>query len=327
MNVSGIIGSGSSKPRTYAYLEPAIERNGDQNLSMRWTMGSVEGGGDHFANSESADLLAATTALGLACSLVLYCTTQLVFTSSAIKRPSEFHNKHIMSTPSNPPPYSSPFRRRTLGRAPSPPTWACYEQIPYDDEYSDESASDDEDNDNSCSEDDEDYGHVVFHGDEKEDNDESAPHDELNTCAPPSPTDQDGTNLDVDHGGDADKSNTADLSNPKRDIKGKQRAVEPEHPVDDAPLPPPPKKQPHSRRRRQPSHTLRPILTIQKSQGFVWNQVSLLPQYAISPCALMYSTFLQDLFIPPYIKDRCLFFFFASSSVAFNSPLLSFGFR
>jgi len=205
-----------------------------------------------------------------------------------------------MSTSTNTP-YSSPFRRRTLGRAPSPPTWACYEQIPYDDEYSDESASDDEDNENSCSEDDEDYGRVVFHG-EKEDNDESTPHDELDACAPPSLPDQDSNNMDVDHGVEADKSSTADLGNSKKDIKGKQRAVEPEHAVEDAPSPLPTKKQPHARRRRQPNHTLRPILTIQKSQGFVWN---------------------QDLFIPPYIKDRYIASTSPPNSTGFVSSAVS----
>ena len=48
------------------------------------------------------------------------------------------------------------FRRRAYGRAPSPPTWACYEQIPYEDDYSD-SASED----NSCSEDEEDYYRAI----------------------------------------------------------------------------------------------------------------------------------------------------------------------
>ena len=51
--------------------------------------------------------------------------------------------------------YPEFFRRRTMGRAPSPPTWACYEQIPYADDYSD-SGSDV----NSCSEDEDDYHHV-----------------------------------------------------------------------------------------------------------------------------------------------------------------------
>ncbi|KAJ3516524.1 hypothetical protein NLJ89_g1068 [Agrocybe chaxingu] len=50
-----------------------------------------------------------------------------------------------MSTAGNP--YY--FRRRTMGRAASPPTWACYEQI-----HDDDCSNSDSD---SCSEDDEDY--------------------------------------------------------------------------------------------------------------------------------------------------------------------------
>jgi len=58
----------------------------------------------------------------------------------------------------------------------------------------------------------------------------------------------------------------------QKDVKGKQRAVEPE--------PESPRRQ---KKKRSSVYTLRPILTIQRSQGFVWN---------------------QDLFVPPYIKDR-----------------------
>src|ERR1700733_11688582 len=43
------------------------------------------------------------------------------------------------------------FRRRTIGRAASPPTWACYEQIPYDGDEDSDSVSD------SCSEDEDEY--------------------------------------------------------------------------------------------------------------------------------------------------------------------------
>jgi hypothetical protein len=60
----------------------------------------------------------------------------------------------------------------------------------------------------------------------------------------------------------------------QKDVKGKQRAIEPE------PESPSPRRQ---RKKREHVFTLRPILTIQRSQGFVWN---------------------QDLFVPPYIKDR-----------------------
>jgi hypothetical protein len=60
--------------------------------------------------------------------------------------------------------------------------------------------------------------------------------------------------------------------------------VDPEHEVGDSP-PPPPKPRLRSKKRHsgRRTRTLRPILTIHKSQGFVWN---------------------QDLFVPPYIKDR-----------------------
>ncbi|KAJ6492492.1 hypothetical protein C8R47DRAFT_1120879 [Mycena vitilis] len=70
---------------------------------------------------------------------------------------------------------------------------------------------------------------------------------------------------------------TPKLSQPPVDVKGKQRAVDP--------MPAPPKRRPRSKKQqpRQHVYTLRPILTIQRSQGFVWN---------------------QDLFVPPYIKDR-----------------------
>ena len=56
-----------------------------------------------------------------------------------------------MTNPTTISPYSSYFRRRTIGRAASPPTWAWYEQIPYDDEdYSDSRWQSEDD---SCSED------------------------------------------------------------------------------------------------------------------------------------------------------------------------------
>lgn len=190
-----------------------------------------------------------------------------------------------------PSPYASFFRHRTLGRAPSPPTWACYEQIQYDDEYSDDSASDgdshdeddddddgdeDHDNDNSCSEDDEDYGH---HPDSSSSSIQG--HE-----PPQSPEGSEKIN---------DPSESA-----KKDVKGKGRAVDPAHEAGDSPPPPPrsrlrPKKR-HSGRR---TRTLRPILTIHKSQGFVWNQVSNVPcpsseyNQALIPCINRTSSFLH----------------------------------
>ncbi|KAG6372248.1 hypothetical protein JVT61DRAFT_8050 [Boletus reticuloceps] len=160
-----------------------------------------------------------------------------------------------ISTPNSP--YSSYFRRRTIGRAASPPTWACYEQIPYSDDDDDDDYSDSQSEDDSCSEDGEDY---------------HPPHDHS--------LDHPAANMEIDkadHHTDTPSSTADDEKNPaqfKKDIKGKQRAVDPEA---EAP------KRHHRKRDRRPTHTLRPILTIQKSQGFVWN---------------------QDLFVPPYIKDR-----------------------
>lgn len=165
-----------------------------------------------------------------------------------------------------PSPYASFFRHRTLGRAPSPPTWACYEQIQYDDEYSDDSASDgdshdddeddDEDDDHgrddSCSEDDEDYCH---HPDSSSSSIQG--HE-----PPPSPEESEKSNDSADGA--------------KKDVKGKGRAVDPEHEVGDSPPSPPSKSRLRSKKRHsgRRARTLRPILTIHKSQGFVWNQVS-----------------------------------------------------
>ncbi|OSX59021.1 hypothetical protein POSPLADRAFT_1041225 [Postia placenta MAD-698-R-SB12] len=153
------------------------------------------------------------------------------------------------------------FVRRRIGRAPSPPTWACYEQIPFDDEYSDSGSED-----NSCSEDEEDYGRAVHPGSDVSDGDPHAARE--NGHALPA-----GDDIGPDEGDEAAARKIAEY---KKDVKGKQRAIEPE------PEPESPRRQ-HRKKRRQPVFTLRPILTIQRSQGFVWN---------------------QDLFVPPYIKDR-----------------------
>jgi hypothetical protein len=139
------------------------------------------------------------------------------------------------------PAVASPFSsRRTFGRAPSPPIWACYEQIPYDEGYSEESDDSDDGDDNSCSEDDEDYE------------------------ARPSEGAGEADTMDIDEAGDR----AGDQPKNVKDLKGKQRAVDPE-----PESPPKVKKQDRKKKRHQPVFNLRPILTIQKSQGFVWNQV------------------------------------------------------
>lgn len=185
---------------------------------------------------------------------------------------SRTHSLSTMSTPA-----TSTYRRR-LGRAPSPPTWLWYEQIPYDDDSScsDEDHSDCDDYDDqdnrTCSEDDEDYSRAHGTGG--------------NPVAPPS---ESGSNTDSVNSGagvgtgaarceedglnekmDAEakhhhKGAGGDML--KKDLKGKQRAVEPV--VEETPR----RRERERRRKREPVITLRPILTIQKSQGFVWNQV------------------------------------------------------
>ena len=182
-----------------------------------------------------------------------------------------------MSTSSTP----STYRRR-LGRAPSPPTWLWYEQIPYDDDSScsDEDRSDcddyDDQDDRSCSEDDEDYTHTHGSG----------------VGNPVAPASESGSNTDSGESGNGNGTGVAshvrddglseimgeDIADRKgaggdtvkKDLKGKQRAVEPETDK------PPQRRERERRRKREPVITLRPILTIQKSQGFVWNQVRVL---------------------------------------------------
>ncbi|KAI0775277.1 hypothetical protein BD413DRAFT_534671 [Trametes elegans] len=169
--------------------------------------------------------------------------------------------------------YPDFFRRRTLGRAPSPPTWACYEQIPYDDDYSDS-----ESDSNSCSEDEEDYEHVASDGERP------------GAASDPRSSQIEG-DMELDEGDDA--MSTDKVAEMKKDVKGKQRAIESRY------------ESPQRERRkkhRQPVFTLRPILTIQKSQGFVWN---------------------QDLFVPPYIKDRYVASTSPSNSRGFVSSSVS----
>lgn len=200
---------------------------------------------------------------------------------------------------------SSYFRRRIIGRASSPPTWACYEQI-HDDDDDDDDYSDSQSEDISCSEDEEGYGrrsgsdpdgdsHRRRSIEERQDDTQNMEIDQ-GAC--------EGDNKDNNNSNDSNNEKTDSTSPPllppllKKDVKGKQRAVDPE---------PEPMKRRHRRRERRPTHTLRPILTIQKSQGFVWNQVrfpilaSLLTRGHHAELSLI----IQDLFVPPYIKDRC----------------------
>ncbi|KAN0133335.1 hypothetical protein V8E53_008775 [Lactarius tabidus] len=182
-------------------------------------------------------------------------------------------------------PASPFFRHRPLGRAPSPPTWACYEQIPARSELL--GSSDDSDS---------------------ESGDDAADEDSLSDAdADADPDDPDDADADDNSSlsDDAEAAGLMDVEDdeqdgrdPEKRDKGKQRAEAPQTGADIAvaatngnadgkssPVIPHPPAARHRRprHRRPPVSSLRPILTIQRSQGFVWN---------------------QDLFVPPYIKDR-----------------------
>ena len=99
--------------------------------------------------------------------------------------------------PRAPSPYF--FRRRTLGRAPSPPTWACYEQI--NSEYGGEFSCSDSD---SCDDDDDECAHDHKH-DEEDDDDEHSCSEDGEDYAVVSHGATDVESMDVDEAGDAEK--------------------------------------------------------------------------------------------------------------------------
>jgi hypothetical protein len=157
---------------------------------------------------------------------------------------------------------SSPFfRHRPLGRAPSPPTWACYEQIPA---RSDLIASSDSDSDSGDAADE----------DSLSDADSSSSDDAETEAAGLMDVESDKdevTTAEAEVEAEAEAEATSGGDPEKRD-KGKQRAEDPLNTTSKSV----PVSHPRTRRtrgRRPPVSVLRPILTIQRSQGFVWNQV------------------------------------------------------
>lgn len=173
------------------------------------------------------------------------------------------------------------FRRRTMGRAASPPTWACYEQIHNEDD-SDSDCSDS--NSDSCSEEDEDFKN------------DGSPRNPSSAHRRPSMNDSDDNEQqiavsrndsevqDIDMDMDVDTSHekmNGSSAERQKDVKGKQRAVEPE--------PESPRRQ---KKKRSSVYTLRPILTIQRSQGFVWNQVSTFEAFVYGSKSLIYYSIL-----------------------------------
>jgi len=225
------------------------------------------------------------------------------------------------SAPASFPPF---FRRRTLGRAPSPPTWACYEQIPPQASDSDEdevqTASDSESGSDSEGEDNgnvNDSSNNNTNGWQRRTRADSLCEDmemDMDMGEPDRTSAVSGSKMAV--GGDGERNEEGDeaknacgsLSEQchsdgcedeqqrvKRVDKGKQRAVDPTPATDEKEKSP---KRPHRRRKHhEPPCVYRPILTIKKSEGFVWN---------------------QDLFVPSYIKDRYVASI-SRSSVEFSS--------
>ena len=184
-----------------------------------------------------------------------------------------------MSTAAN----SYYFRRRTIGRTASPPTWACYEEIPYDDDYSTSCSEED-----SCSEDDEDYIEHPSDSEQSESGKKTVARDRNVT------RENNASIMNMETEGVRATDASMKEKETQRDVKGKQRAADPE---------PESTRGRRHRKERRPTCTLRPILTIHRSQGFVWNQVYLI-HFKSWIWILKY---IQDLFIPPYAKDRCAF--------------------
>lgn len=162
------------------------------------------------------------------------------------------------------------YRHRAMGRAASPPTFACYEQI----QYGDEEGSDDEDSQSesgSESEQEKEPG-AAGAGDCSEDDDSRTYHAAVSGSTPEDEDDH-TQSMDVD----------SPEPSPSKD-KGKQRAVSPApligSPTSSGSVSPsrsPAKSLIRAHRKQARAarvQVLRPILTIQRSQGFVWNQVS-----------------------------------------------------
>ncbi len=179
-----------------------------------------------------------------------------------------------------PRPASPFFRHRPLGRAPSPPTWACYEQIPA---RSDLLGSSDSDSDSGDAADE----------DSLSDADSSSSSSSASSSSA-SDDDEAAGLMDVE----SDKDEAAESAtgppgqggDPEKRDKGKQRAEDPPNaPPKSVPVAHPRTRRP--RGRRPPMSVLRPILTIQRSQGFVWNQVRRCLSPSVHPYILTMKSF------------------------------------
>jgi hypothetical protein len=201
--------------------------------------------------------------------------------------PTDHNQLHPCPPTHNTRPASPFFRHRPLGRAPSPPTWACYEQIPArsdllgssdsdsdSGEAADEDSLSDVDSSSSSSSDEDDEEHGDAQAEAEADAD-------VQTVKAEAEAEAAGL-MDVE----SDKDEAAASphrnrhhptpSDPEKRDKGKQRADDPPTTVTGGgkSVPVAHSRSRRPRGRRPPVSVLRPILTIQRSQGFVWNQVS-----------------------------------------------------
>jgi hypothetical protein len=198
--------------------------------------------------------------------------------------PSDHQQLHTRTPTHDTRPASPFFRHRPLGRAPSPPTWACYEQIPARSDLigSSDSDSDSESgeaaDEDSLSDADSSSSSSASSDEDVEEHQDAHPGTEADTQA----IEAEAAGLmDVESDNDEEAASARSHRHPssgdpeKRD-KGKQRADDPPNTVSGGgnSVPVSHSRSRRPRGRRTPLSVLRPILTIQRSQGFVWNQVS-----------------------------------------------------
>jgi hypothetical protein len=164
---------------------------------------------------------------------------------------------------------SSPFfRHRPLGRAPSPPTWACYEQIPA---RSDLIASSDSDSDSGDAADEDSLSDADSSSSDDAET-EAAGLMDVESDKDEATTVEAEAEVEAEVEAEAETTSHGSSGDPEKRDKGKQRAEDPLNTISKSV----PVSHPRTRRtrgRRPPVSVLRPILTIQRSQGFVWNQV------------------------------------------------------
>lgn len=197
--------------------------------------------------------------------------------------PSDHKQHHTCPPAHNTRPASPFFRHRPLGRAPSPPTWACYEQIPA---RSDLLGSSDSDSDSGEAADEDslsDADSSSSSSASSDEDDEEQEDAQAGIEADAQAVEAEAAGLmDVESDKDGEAASARSHRHPasgdpeKRD-KGKQRADDPSNAVSSGgkSVPVSHSRSRRPRGRRPPVSVLRPILTIQRSQGFVWNQVSI----------------------------------------------------